>query len=108
MRRFANPYLPDTVDRVGRSPLRKLSRNDRFIGPAAQLAERGLSTDALLDAVGVALRFDVAEDPEAMELQHLLAGEPAEAVVTTVTGLEPDHPLYGGVLARVRAAIGAR
>lgn len=108
MRRFANPYLPDTVDRVGRSPLRKLSRNDRFIGPAAQLAERGLSTDALLDAVGAALRFDVAEDPEAMELQHLLAGEPAEAVVTTVTGLEPDHPLYGGVLARVRAAIGAR
>ena len=36
------PYLPDTVERVGRSPLRKLSRNDRFVGPASQLAERGM------------------------------------------------------------------
>lgn len=76
MRRFANPYLPDTVERVGRSPLRKLSRNDRFVGPAAQLAERGLSAEALLSAMGAALRFDVAEDPEAVELQQLLSRKP--------------------------------
>ncbi|MEZ5086251.1 MAG: mannitol-1-phosphate 5-dehydrogenase [Tessaracoccus sp.] len=102
MRRFANPYLPDTVERVGRSPLRKLSRNDRFVGPAAQLAERGLSAEALLSAMGAALRFDVAEDPEAVELQQLLSQEAAEVVVGTVTGLEPDHPLYAGVLEQVR------
>ena len=41
LQRFANPYLPDTVDRVGRQPLRKLSRTERLIGPAAELAERG-------------------------------------------------------------------
>ena len=41
LHRFANPYLPDTVDRVGRQPLRKLSRTERLIGPAAELAERG-------------------------------------------------------------------
>ncbi len=40
--RFENPYLPDTVDRVGRQPLRKLSRTERLIGPAAELAENGL------------------------------------------------------------------
>ncbi|HMR50504.1 MAG TPA: mannitol-1-phosphate 5-dehydrogenase [Arachnia sp.] len=104
MRRFANPYLPDTVERVGRSPLRKLSRNDRFVGPAAQLAERGLPADALLAAMGAALRFDVPEDPEAIELQRLLSEEAAEVVVGTVTGLDPDHPLYAGVLEQVRAA----
>lgn len=108
MRRFANPYLPDTVERVGRSPMRKLSRNDRFIGPASQLAERGLPADALLDAVGAALRFDLADDKEAVELQRLLASETADAVVTTVTGLSADHPLYGGVLAQVRSATGER
>src|SRR5690606_3122593 len=32
LRRFANPALPDTVGRVGRQPLRKLSRHERFIG----------------------------------------------------------------------------
>lgn len=106
MRRFANPYLPDTVERVGRSPLRKLSRNDRFVGPAAQLAERGLAADALLAAMGAALRFDVTDDQEAVDLQRLLAGRPAEEVVGTVTGLEPDHPLYSGVLEQVRSAQG--
>lgn len=106
MRRFANPYLPDTVERVGRSPLRKLSRNDRFVGPAAQLAERGLSAEALLTTMGAVLRFDVAEDPEAVELQRLLTEEAAEVVVSVVTGLEPGHPLYPGVLEQVRAAQG--
>lgn len=106
MRRFANPYLPDTVERVGRSPLRKLSRNDRFVGPAAQLAERGLSAEALLTTMGAVLRFDVAEDPEAVELQRLLTEEAAEVVMSVVTGLEPGHPLYPGVLEQVRAAQG--
>lgn len=106
MRRFANPYLPDTVERVGRSPLRKLSRNDRFVGPASQLAERGMPTEALLAAMGAAFRFDYAEDAEAVELQRLLAEEPAEVVVGTVTGLEPDHPLYPAVLELVKSVQG--
>jgi mannitol-1-phosphate 5-dehydrogenase len=36
--RFSNPDLKDAVTRVGRQPLRKLSRNERLISPAAQLA----------------------------------------------------------------------
>ena len=100
------PYLPDTVERVGRSPLRKLSRNDRFVGPASQLAERGMPTEALLVAMGAAFRFDYAEDAEAVELQRLLAEEPAEMVVGTVTGLEPDHPLYPAVLELVKSVQG--
>ncbi|NLA28051.1 MAG: mannitol-1-phosphate 5-dehydrogenase [Propionibacterium sp.] len=106
MRRFANPYLPDTVERVGRSPLRKLSRNDRFVGPASQLAERGLSADALLAAMGAALRFDYAEDPEAVELQRLLGTEPAEVVVDAVTGLGADHPLYAAMVELVKSVQG--
>ena len=44
--RFTNPHLPDTVVRVGRAPLRKLGRHERFVGPAAELAERGVTTVA--------------------------------------------------------------
>ncbi|MES2171013.1 MAG: mannitol-1-phosphate 5-dehydrogenase, partial [Actinomycetota bacterium] len=57
LKRISNPDLPDTCERVGRNPLRKLSRNERFIGPAAQLAERGMPAWDLLNAVGAALRF---------------------------------------------------
>src|SRR5690606_40500038 len=71
--RFANPHLPDTVDRVGRQPLRKLSRHERFIAPAAELAERGTVPVALIDAVVTALRFDVPEDEQSVELREKLA-----------------------------------
>ena len=93
--RISNPHLPDTCERVGRNPMRKLSRRERFIGPAAELAERGMPFWNLLNAVGAALRFDVAEDAESVELQALLAsGASAETLAATITGLEPAHPLF--------------
>jgi len=102
--RFANPELPDRVDRVGRQPLRKLSRGERFIAPAADLAEAGTEPVALLSAIGAALRFDVPDDPQSVELLERLAREPAEEFVTSVTGIEKGHPLFAGLLREVEAA----
>jgi len=93
--RISNPELPDTCERVGRNPLRKLSRHERFIGPAAELAERGQEVWNLLNAVGAALRFDVPEDAESVELQALLAsGATAAEIAATFSGLTGDHPLF--------------
>jgi mannitol-1-phosphate 5-dehydrogenase len=95
LKRISNPDLPDTCERVGRGPLRKLSRHERFIGPAAELVERGHTAWDLLNAVGAALRFDVPEDAESVELQALLAsGKTAEQIAATISGLEPSHPLF--------------
>lgn len=95
--RFSNPHLPDTVNRVGRAPLRKLSRHERFIGPAAELAERGIVPEALLGAIAAALRFNDPADAEAVELGQILsASEPAEAT-ERITGLTADHPLFAAV-----------
>jgi mannitol-1-phosphate 5-dehydrogenase len=102
MVRFANPQLSDTVDRVGRQPLRKLGRNERFVGPAAELAERGLSSEALVRTMGVALEFDVPEDPQSVELRLLLSGSSAEEFVSQVMGLEETHPLFAAVVEVVR------
>jgi mannitol-1-phosphate 5-dehydrogenase len=102
--RLSNPELPDTVERVGRGPLRKLSRQERFIGPAAQLAERGLPRDALLRSIADALRFDVPEDPESVELQRILRDEEPDGAVTVLTGIEPNHPLFDDLLPLFRSA----
>ncbi|HEX8928187.1 MAG TPA: mannitol-1-phosphate 5-dehydrogenase, partial [Actinomycetota bacterium] len=99
LQRFANPHLPDTVDRVGRQPLRKLSRTERLIGPAAELADRGVRPRHLLATVEAALSFDVPEDPESVELQELLKTLPAPAATERITGLQPADPLYADVLA---------
>jgi mannitol-1-phosphate 5-dehydrogenase len=107
LQRFANPYLPDTVDRVGRQPLRKLSRSERLIGPAAELAERGVRPRHLLDTVDAALSFDVPDDPESVELQQLLQTLTAAEATERICGLKPADPLYADVLAVLERRVGA-
>ncbi|MFC7463206.1 mannitol-1-phosphate 5-dehydrogenase [Brachybacterium sp. GCM10030252] len=104
MNRFANPHLPDPVERVGRAPLRKLSRHERIIGPAAELAELGLGTDGLLASFSAALAFTPDGDDEADRLQEILRSQGPESAATAITGLEESHPLF----AQVRDAIAAR
>lgn len=102
MGRFANPELPDTVERVGRSPLRKLGANERFISPITQAAERGLATDALLRVVAAGLDFRAASDNEVEELQQLVGRLTPEAVVETVMGVAPGAPAFDGLVRAVR------
>ncbi len=107
--RFRNAALPDTVWRVGRQPLRKLSRHERFVGPAAEAAERGLSTDALLEAMGALLSFDDSEDPQSVDLQRMLREQDADTFTATTTGLESEHPLFArlvGVVSARQAELG--
>ena len=104
LRRFANPALPDTVWRVGRQPLRKLSRHERFIGPASEAVEAGLSAEALLVAISAALAFDDPADEQSVELQRRLRAEDPGLLALEVTGLEEQHPL----LPAVRDAFAAR
>ena len=106
LQRFANPYLPDTVDRVGRQPLRKLSRSERLIGPAAELAERGVRPQHLLATVEAALSFDVPDDPESVELQQLLRTLTATEATERICGLTPADPLYGEVVTVMARKVG--
>lgn len=68
--RFANPYLVDEVDRVGRQPLRKLSANDRLIKPLLGTIEYGLPNGMLLKGIAAALKYRNSSDPQAVELQQ--------------------------------------
>jgi mannitol-1-phosphate 5-dehydrogenase len=106
--RISNPTLKDNVERVGRAPLRKLSRKERFVGPAAQLAEKGEKVDALLGAIEQAYRFQNVEgDEESAELAKILKELSAEEVVSKVNGLEKSHPLFERIVPIVKKVQGA-
>ncbi|KAH0846451.1 hypothetical protein AYO21_07113 [Fonsecaea monophora] len=101
--RISNPHLEDVPVRVGRAPLRKLGRKERFIGPAAQLAERGYDVTALVRGVEMALRFQNVEgDEESKELAQIMSTLSPEEATTKLTGLEPSHPLYPKILEKVK------
>jgi mannitol-1-phosphate 5-dehydrogenase len=100
--RISNPHLEDVPVRVARAPLRKLGRKERFIGPAAQLAERGYDVTALVKGVEMALRFQNVEgDDESFELAKIMKEMSAPEATTKLTGLEKDHPLYPKILKAV-------
>ncbi|KAI0006262.1 mannitol dehydrogenase domain-containing protein [Xylariaceae sp. FL0662B] len=99
IKRISNPHLADAVERVGRAPLRKLGRKERFIGPAAELAEMGLETTALMEAAEMAFRFQNVEgDEESQELAKIMAENSADDVVHKVCGLQKSDKLYPKVL----------
>lgn len=88
LKRFANPYLVDDVDRVGREPLRKLSYNDRLIKPLRGTMEYGLPNGSLISAIAAALSYRNDNDPQAVELAQSLADNGIEATVLKYTGLQ--------------------
>lgn len=102
--RFENPALPDLVSRVGREPLRKLGRHERFIGPAAELAEAGTIPEALLRAVGAALAFRAQGDAQSAELAELLSSLTPAELAAQVMGIEPGHPLHRPLVATIASA----
>lgn len=103
IKRIGNPHLEDVVERVGRAPLRKLSRKERFIAPAAELAENGQDIKFLLDAIEMAFRFqDVEEDEESQELAKIMAAESPEDVVNKVCGVQPREKIHSQLVQIVK------
>lgn len=85
--RFENTYISDTIARVGRTPIRKLGFDERFIRPIREAKERGLGYEKLLETVGKIYQFDVVEDDESVKLLQMLRDKFSELVIKT-TGLK--------------------
>ena len=92
--RFKNPEISDEVTRVARGPKRKLSAGDRLVSPATQLIERGKAPVALAKVIAAALKFDYAEDKEAVEVQDFIKANGIDAAITNFTGAAPDSKLF--------------
>ncbi|WP_373819490.1 mannitol-1-phosphate 5-dehydrogenase [Glaesserella sp.] len=91
LKRFANPYLNDDVNRVGREPIRKLSPNDRLIKPLLGTLEYGLDNKHLLNGVVMALKYRNDEDPQAVELAKFIADNGVAETIKHYTGLTDDN-----------------
>lgn len=92
LQRFGNSALGDTVARVARDPMRKLSPALYFAYPAAMAIGYGLDTDALQMAVAAAMRYRSAEDSQSVELQQLIARQGVLSTAEQLTGI--THPPF--------------
>ncbi|MGM9943420.1 MAG: mannitol-1-phosphate 5-dehydrogenase [Lysinibacillus sp.] len=94
LKRFANPYLTDDIVRVGRSPIRKLSINDRLVRPTLLTYNLGLDVSNLTNALAAALLYDHAEDPEALELKQAIQKHTIHEVIVKYLGIPSTHPIH--------------
>ena len=101
--RFKNPHINDDITRVARGPLRKLGRNDRLVSPAVQYIQYlEKNPENLAKVIAAALKYDVQEDPEAVELQEKIKANGYEETMVQVCGLSKDHPLVELVLKNLK------
>jgi mannitol-1-phosphate 5-dehydrogenase len=66
--RFQNTALGDTIARVGKDTIRKLSENDRLIGALKLLEKHGVSSDILCVPIACAMFFSPNDDDRSKEL----------------------------------------
>ena len=88
--RFANPYLRDEVDRVGRQPIRKLSPQDRLIKPLNGTLEYNLPNSHLLKGIAAAFLYHNDDDPQAVELQAMFAEQGFDKTLSHYSELNVD------------------
>ncbi len=96
--------IPSVLE-AAEAALAETSAALRFIGPAADYVQFvGGVPEALLAAVGAALRFDVPEDSQSFELQQLLQRATAAEIVDDVMGVQQGEELFEPLVEVVRAA----
>lgn len=87
MGRFSEKELSDDISRVGRNPMRKLGREDRFIKPLMGCLEYGSGCEALLMAISAALNYRNPNDSQSVELEKLLSTGNLINALSRITGL---------------------
>lgn len=91
--RFKNPYISDDICRVARSPIRKISPNDRFLYPAKQLLEMGKTPYNLAKIISYILKYLNTDDAESIELNNYINKYGVAKTLKKYSGLREDSIL---------------
>ncbi len=97
--RYENPNLADETIRVIRSPLRKLSRDERITGTMLKCRQAGVDYTPFLDVAAAALAYREETDPESLTMAALLKSGSPEEAIGKICGLE-DEPEIAAAIAR--------
>jgi mannitol-1-phosphate 5-dehydrogenase len=92
----------DTIFRVAKDPLRKLSNNDRLTGNALFCLKHGINPSALICSIANGMAYDEKDDPSAVELQGYIRDLGIEKAVAKVCGLPQDHEIVRRVSEQCR------
>jgi len=93
IQRFGNQALGDTVARVGRDPIRKLSPGERLIGAATLAYEYGTAPENIAKGIASALLFNEKKDEEAKKLISLRERKGLNYILRNICQIDPQGEL---------------
>jgi len=96
--RFGNPMIMDSVQRVGRDPIRKLGPQDRLIGSASLCLSQNIFPENIARVCAAALCYTEPRDPDALRLQEMIKKHGVENAFESVTGVSPESDFGKTVL----------
>lgn len=85
---FRTPSFNDSLLRIVRDPIRKLARNDRLIGPALCCMRHGILPYFITRGCAYAFLYGNESDPQAAELQEVLAEKGIDEAVWELCQLD--------------------
>jgi len=91
--RFGNKLLGDTVERVGKDPVRKLSENDRLIGAAKLCLKQGISPVFISLGIAAGFMFAPKNDESAARVQAVMAEKGIETALRDFCNLDASSPI---------------
>ena len=68
--KFASPFFSDSLQRIGREPVRKLKKNDRLVGPALLCLKHQIIPYFISRSIAYGFFYNDSADKEARELQR--------------------------------------
>lgn len=96
--RFGNQLLGDTVERVGKDPVRKLAPNDRLVGAARLCEQKGIEPVYIAVGLAAGYIFHPEEDTFAASVQETVKNSGIEAALKEFSGLDSNEPLAQRVI----------
>jgi Mannitol-1-phosphate/altronate dehydrogenases len=96
--RFSNTRLKDTIERVGKDPIRKLSDNDRLVGAALLCQKHEISSKYIAIAIAAGFLFAPDSDENAQKVQASIQNDGIKKAICMYTHLDESNALVGDIM----------
>lgn len=96
--RFGNKLLGDTVERVGKDPVRKLSEYDRLIGAANLCVKKGISPVYVCLGLAAGYLYNNPNDAAAMEVQDFIKQNGIEEAIVRYSNIEKSSSVFAYII----------
>jgi len=98
MKKYTDPALNDQIERNARDTKRKLSREERLIGPALLCLRHGKIPYAYAKAIAAAYNYDGSNDEGTKEVLNAVRQKGIEEAVKKYSSIDESSELYALVI----------